>query len=769
MRFLNTETSVFYCLLHHSSACRSILRACANGRNCGKPQCRIQQTKPSALPLLFSYTFGMTLPENSTNTSDNAGPAIKSQRFRSLHSLRPKLTSWPWLLPIVLILLFLAVLIWLPWQAQRMEANERQEQLIADTLWVEQALQFQFTRNQENLNLIGQEFLTKANNRQQLSERLRLFVTSNHEIQEVALFDRHQQLIGASAGTVISSNKEDQAEHASQQERLRQSYLQVANMQLQSAKAQCLTAANKTKPDDGMTCRFPISQNGEVIGNIFARYRLQVLLDETVPWWFAQENEIRLINFDDKVVAKRSAGGLGRNIYTHNRALDFPQLSFTLHTNSIKTEPKLLSNLLVVSVVILSLGLVWSLIALWRDINRRLRAEGALRKEAAFRAAMENSLVTGLRARDMEGRLTYVNPSFCNMIGVPADQLVGRLPPMPYWAPEVTETYQERFAQILTGTVQPEAYETIYQRANGERFPVLIHESPLVDENGKQTGWMSSILDVSELKRAEELSRQHEEKMHANARLATMGEMASMLAHELNQPLAAISSYTTGALNVLQNQKLDPEMLKIALEKARDQAQRAGQVIKSVHEFVRKRETARVPTSLAELISNLLPLIELQAHSAHVRVQLEMEEQLPLVAADRVLLEQVILNLTRNAIEAMQNNSPELRQLKIALNLVRGEEESGIAHTQEQTRVQISVQDRGHGISAEVAEHLFSPFFSTKNSGMGMGLNICRTAVEFHGGQLRHRPHPLGGTIFEFSLAIIKKELAETKPESLEK
>ena len=662
-------------------------------------------------------------------------PTIVSRRFTPLKG------SFPWLLPIVLVLLFLAILIWLPWQAQRMEANERQEQLIADTLWVEQALQFQFTRNQENLSLIGQEFINKPGEATTLNERLRLFATSNHEIQQLALFDKHQQLI---VGTLSALNEQNQ------RETLRQSYLQLPELQLQSSKSQCLrTTAQSNITKDSMICRFPILLNGEVAGNLFATYRLQTLLDETVPWWFAQENEITLLDADEKVIAKRTAGGPGKNVYTHNRALELPQLSFTLHTNSIKTEPKLLSNLLVLSVVLLSLGLVWSLIALWRDINRRLRAEGALRKEAAFRAAMENSLVTGLRARDMEGRLTYVNPSFCNMIGVPAEELVGRLPPMPYWAPEVKEEYEQRFAQILTGTVQPEAYETIYQRANGERFPVLIHESPLVDEHGKQTGWMSSILDGSELKRAEELSRQHEEKLHANARLATMGEMASMLAHELNQPLAAISSYTTGALNLLEQQGSDPSLLHAALEKARAQAQRAGQVIKSVHEFVRKRETARVPLQLEELLHSVMPLVELQAHSAHIHVQLDIEARLPTVLADKVLLEQVVLNLTRNAIEAMQNTPFEQRQLQIIARQIPGEA-SGFDTT---PRVQIQIIDRGHGISQEIAESLFSPFFSTKSSGMGMGLNICRTAIEFHGGNLSHRANPQGGTIFEFSLA----------------
>ena len=191
----------------------------------------------------------------------------------------------------------------------------------------------------------------------------------------------------------------------------------------------------------------------------------------------------------------------------------------------------------------------------------------------AFRTAMENSLVTGLRARDLEGRVTYVNPAFCQH-GRPAAGRTGRAsaPPMPYWAPEAMDEYQQRFAGVLAGHVTPQ-FETVFQRSDGERMPVLIFEAPLVDSDGRQTGWMGSILDISDRKHAEELNRQQQEKLQASARLATMGEISSMLAHELNQPLAAISSYTTGALNMLVRaptaaSRSTPTLLRPALEQA---------------------------------------------------------------------------------------------------------------------------------------------------------------------------------------------------------
>jgi len=229
-----------------------------------------------------------------------------------------------------------------------------------------------------------------------------------------------------------------------------------------------------------------------------------------------------------------------------------------------------------------------------------------------------------------------------------------------------------------------------------------------------------------------------------------MGELASTLAHELNQPLAAISSYTTGAINMLRTGGADPDRLRAALEKASAQAQRAGHIIRSVHEFVKQRKPQREPVQIPTLIRNLIPLVELQASQFFVVIQTDIGLRLPPVAADRVMLEQVLLNLTRNAIEAMQEVAPERRILRIAATL-----ETAAAGAARQ--VKVAVIDQGHGIPQEIREQLFSSFFSTKAEGMGMGLNICRTAIEFHGGTLTHADNPAGGTIFTFSLPALTR------------
>ena len=648
-------------------------------------------------------------------------------------------SSVRWLLPVVLVLLFVAIVFWLPWQARQLESNERQEQLIADTLWVEQSIRFQLGRHEESLRGLANEIAAGHPAPADVQQRMGRMMKNGAELKSVIEVDPEGRIVVASEGAPLAPAGGAVLGPAAlaAQDRARRTHSPVY--------AEPEPIGGEAQPGAlKMDLLFPIYRGDQWIGSLVATFELGSLLDEMVPWWFAQDNQISLLDRDDKVLARRSSAGPGHGVYTHKRALDLPGATITLMTDSVKSEPKLLPNLLVGSVIALSLALLWSLFALWGHISRRLAAEGELRQQMSFRTAMENSLVTGLRARDLEGRITYVNPAFCQMVGYPAEELIGRSPPMPYWAPDVMEEYQHRLASVLAGSITPE-FETLFQRPDGTRIPVLVFEAPLVDKEGRHTGYMGSILDISDRKRMEELNRQHQEKLQASARLATMGEIASMLAHELNQPLAAISSYTTGALNIL-GRGGDTAMLKPALEQAGAQAQRAGQIIRSVHEFVKNRESERQDVALQSMLDSILVLIELQARQHHVSLQIELPESLPLVRADRLLIEQVLLNLTRNGIEAMADVQPLKRVLRV---VAASDPLAGM--------VVVQVIDNGHGIPQDVAERLFSPFFSTKAEGMGMGLNICRTAIEFHGGTLSHRDNPQGGTIFTFTLPVAGK------------
>jgi two-component system sensor histidine kinase DctS len=653
--------------------------------------------------------------------------------------------AWRWLLPLFLALLFITTMIWLPLHEKQQETTERQEQLIADSLWVEQTIRFQLQRNEESLSLIGTEVLAGYLTGARLTDRMERLIRDNHEIHRIIELDANGKLLASTDETLIAySDLSAASKRAS--ERARTSRTPLYSQ-----------AAPDISGPVMIDFHVPLYSGNKYVGSIIASYLASSILDDMVPWWFAQDNEIALTDIDDVVIHKRASGGAGRGVYTHSRALNLAGISLKLTTNSIKSAPKLLPSLLVDTVILLSLGLVWSLIALWRDINRRLAAETALREQIAFRTAMENSLITGLRARDLDGRVTYVNPAFSEMVGIDVEDIVGRVPPMPYWAPEAVDEYQRRFSQVLAGTVTPQGFETIFQHADGRRIPVLIYESPLVDDSGKQTGWMGSILDISDRKRVEDLNRQQQEKLQASARLATMGEIASTLAHELNQPLAAISSYTTGALNMLDHNQpdgktIDVDMLMHALQKANTQAQRAGQIIRSVHTFVKKREPRREAVTIEGLIESVRTLVELQAQKYFVMIRVDIPPTLPPILADQTLLEQVLLNLTRNAIESMAGVSPEKRILRI----------TATTDQESPPNVVVSIIDQGHGIPPDVAERLYSPFFSTKADGMGMGLSICRTAIEFHGGTLTHIANPQGGTIFRFSLPALQKKMIDT-------
>lgn len=670
---------------------------------------------------------------------------ISNHPLLSSFSFPSRKQAWRWLLPLFLALLFLTLLIWLPLHEKQQEASERQDQLIADSLWVEQTIRLQLQRNEESLDLIGTEISSGYLAGPRLLDRMEGLIRNNHEIHRIIQLDANGKLVTSTDETLI--NFHDLS----------------ASSQRAAERARSTRKSLYSQPAPDVTgpvmfdYHVPLFAGGKYVGSLITSYLASSILDDMVPWWFAQDNEIALTDIDDVIIHKRASGGAGRGVYTHRRALNLAGVSLKLSTNSIKTAPRLLPSLLVDTVILLSVGLLWSLIALWRDINRRLLAETALREQIAFRAAMENSLVTGLRARDLDGRITYVNPAFSQMVGMKAEDIVGRQPPMPYWAPEVMDEYQWRYSQVLAGTVTSQGFETTFQHTDGRRIPVLIYESPLVDDSGQQTGWMGSILDISDRKRVEDLNRQQQEKLQSSARLATMGEIASTLAHELNQPLAAISSYTTGALNMLAHGQpatgtADITMLTHALEQTSAQAQRAGQIIRSVHTFVKKREPAREAVAIAELIDSVMPLVELQAQRFFVSIKTAIPHTLPLILADRVMLEQVLLNLTRNAIEAMQDVAPPRRVLRIEAS-TDGEAPPNII---------VAIIDQGHGIPPEMEERLYSPFFSTKAEGMGMGLSICRTAIEFHGGMLTHADNPDGGTIFRFSLPTLQNKRIET-------
>ncbi len=466
---------------------------------------------------------------------------------------------------------------------------------------------------------------------------------------------------------------------------------------------------------------------------------------------------------DGTRLALHGTGRRGSRVFVSQQLLDLPGNTMVLRIDSWRGAPDVFPNILTALVTMMSIALVSVLVLLAKDTRRRLRAERDLADALAFRKAMEDSLVTGLRARDLQGRITYVNPAFCQMVGFSPTELMGKATPAPYWPPELAEEYEKRQAVRLAGQHVPprEGFESVFMRKDGSRFPVLIIEAPLINAQGLQTGWMSAFLDMSEQRRVEELSRASQERLQATARLATVGEMASLLSHELNQPLAAIASYATGSINLLRHgqqaagaqdaaQAAGLGQIEVAMRRVAEQAERAGKVIRSVHDFVRRRDQARETVSPQVLVDAVMPLVGLQARKLGVQVQARLQPDLPPVLCDRTMVEQVLLNLARNALQAMDQagmrEPPLLIQVRRAGTASQGEVAKGW--------LEFSVTDCGTGIPREVQEQLFTPFFTTKSEGMGLGLSLCRTVVEQHGGFLQFEPNLPQGTIFRFTLPV---------------
>jgi two-component system, LuxR family, sensor histidine kinase DctS len=277
-------------------------------------------------------------------------------------------------------------------------------------------------------------------------------------------------------------------------------------------------------------------------------------------------------------------------------------------------------------------------------------------------------------------------------------------------------------------------------RSKKTAFTALVYEAPLVDAEGKHFGWMGSVIDVTERKRAEETARVQQEQLQHTARVVTVGELASSLAHELNQPLAIINSYATGGVNRIKARSDSADLLP-AFERIAEQATRAGKIINWVHEFVKRRNPEHAECDLNTIVDRAVTMLVNSSRQSNVRIQRALHEGLPLVIGDRVMLEQVLVNLVRNAIEAVNEVDVERREITISTRPLEGQ-------------VLLTVDDTGPGVPSELQARLFEPFSSTKNKGMGMGLNVSKSIVEQHIGRIWFEPNPAGGARFCVSLPV---------------
>jgi two-component system sensor histidine kinase TtrS len=280
--------------------------------------------------------------------------------------------------------------------------------------------------------------------------------------------------------------------------------------------------------------------------------------------------------------------------------------------------------------------------------------------------------------------------------------------------------------------------DDLFWRKDGTSFPVEYSSTPIKDEEGKTIGSVVVFRDITEQKQAEEDARQHQAELTRVARLSTLGEMASGIAHEINQPLTAISTNAQASIRLLESNHPDTALCVEVMDRIATQATRAGEVIRQLRRFVRKEPLERSEVDINTLVSAVMVLIRPELRRAHVRLVLDLEPQLSRIAVQPIQIEQVILNLVKNAIEAMDEVPADRRILTIETTLEMAKQ------------IRVSVRDTGPGLQLELLDHLFNPFVTSKADGMGLGLSISNGIIQAHGGRLTAHSLLEGGAEFSF-------------------
>jgi two-component system sensor kinase FixL len=346
---------------------------------------------------------------------------------------------------------------------------------------------------------------------------------------------------------------------------------------------------------------------------------------------------------------------------------------------------------------------------------------------------------------DEQGAIQSFSAAAQRLFGYRASDVIGKnvkmMMPSPYC--EAHDGYLERYLQTGEKRIIGIGRVVVGERSDGSTFPMELAVGEMRSYDRRFfTGF---IRDLSERQKTEQRVHELQSELVHISRLTAMGEMASALAHELNQPLSAIANYLKGSRRLLEGRTDEPiATVRDAVDRAAEQSLRAGQIIRRLRDFVARGESERQVESIKKLVEEASALALVGAKDQGVRVMFKLDPAADLVLADKVQIQQVMLNLMRNAIEAMEQT--QRRELVVS-----------VAPTDDQM-VLVSVADTGSGISEEVILHLFQPFITSKRHGMGVGLSISRTIVESHGGRIWAEANPGGGTVFKFTLRMVSEE-----------
>jgi two-component system sensor kinase FixL len=438
------------------------------------------------------------------------------------------------------------------------------------------------------------------------------------------------------------------------------------------------------------------------------------------------------IIFVPAVIAAAAAGGMGPALLA--TLLGFTA-SFTVNGAAVVEDPANLINAIMFLLLGPAIGLAGS------RLNERTRQ--AISALAHVRSILD-TVPDAMVVIDHRGTVMSFSTAAERLFGWAADEIIGRnvsaLMPEPYRSAH--DGYLERYLRTGERRIIGIGRVVVGERRDGSTFPMELAVGEMQGSAHPYfTGFVRDLTDRQSTERR--LQDLQSELVHVS-RLTAMGEMASALAHELNQPLSAIANYMKGAERHLAADRPDRDKLHHALSSATAQALRAGEIIRRLRDFVAKGEADRAIEGLAILVEEAGALAMIGAKERGVRLKFDIDRRLKYVLADKVQVQQVLLNLMRNAIDAMEGSAR--RDLTVSA-VPAGED-----------MVEVRVADTGPGIAPEIADRLFQPFMSTKAQGMGVGLSISRTIIEAHGGRIWVEPNPEGGSVFHFTLRSVREE-----------
>ncbi|MEJ2345900.1 MAG: PAS domain S-box protein [Gammaproteobacteria bacterium] len=382
------------------------------------------------------------------------------------------------------------------------------------------------------------------------------------------------------------------------------------------------------------------------------------------------------------------------------------------------------------------------------EIVQRRRTEEILRGERDFSSAVLDTVGALVVVLDGEGRIIRFNRACEQTTGFAFAEVRGKRVWEVFAAPEEVQVIKHVLEELRRQRV-PNKHESYWLTRKGERRLIAWSNTVLSTRNGAAEHVIATGIDITDQRKAEEHERQRMLELAHVSRLSTMGEMTTELAHELNQPLAAIATYSDAALRLMRVPAWEADEVEEVLEEISGQAQRAGEVIRRLRSFARKEDSKRVHVDVNELVRDMVYLTEAEARWHEVGLFLELDDSLPEVLADRILIEQVIINLVRNAIDVL--SSQQCRERRVTIQTAPGSDGA----------VTVEVTDTGPGLTPDGIKKVFEPFFTTKATGMGMGLAISQSIIEAHGGRLWVTSEQGKGATFGFHLpiAVVEEEL----------